>query len=35
MLGAIPLRMLGAHVGSLADQSHDIIAAIDYLLQGF
>jgi toxin CcdB len=35
MMGAVIARSLGRPVTNLADQSHDVITAIDFLLQGF
>lgn len=34
-LGGIDVRMLGPVVGSFADRHHDIVNAVDLLLQGF
>ncbi len=35
MMAALPSKSLGRPIGNLADQSHDITAAIDFLFQGF
>lgn len=35
MMGAVLARSLGRPVGNIAEQSHDITAAIDFLFQGF
>jgi len=34
-LAGIPARSLGEKIGSLKDQHHEIIAALDFLLTGF
>lgn len=34
-LGGIDVRLLGKTVGSLADRHHEIVGAVDLLLQGF
>lgn len=35
LMGAVPVRSLGRPLGNLAEHSHDITTAIDFLLQGF
>lgn len=35
MMAALPSHTLGKPVGNVADQSHSITAAIDFLFQGF
>ena len=35
LMGAMPAHSLGKPLGNLAEHSHDITAAIDFLLQGF
>ncbi len=35
MIAALPAHSLGRAVGNLADQSHGITSAIDFLFQGF
>ncbi len=34
-MAAVPVSQLGAHVDSMQNRSHEIIAAIDFLLQGY
>lgn len=35
MMAALPSQSLGKPVGNIAEQSHDITNAIDFLFQGF
>ncbi len=34
-LAGVPVRAIGEKVGSLRDQRHEIIAALDFLFTGF
>jgi len=34
-LAGVPIRSIGEKVGSLRDQRHEIIAALDFLFTGF
>jgi len=34
-LAGIPIRSMGEKIGSLKDQRHEIIAALDFLFSGF